>query len=72
MVICAKLGEDNSGHPWAAEQEWDRRSAEERLQLLGKRIAKDYLPELKHLWHILATWTEEISNYLDYRKPIDL
>jgi hypothetical protein len=39
MVICAKLGEDNSGHPWVAQKEVDRRSTEERLQLLVKRMA---------------------------------
>jgi len=55
-----------------AEKEGDRRLTEERLQLLEKRIAKDSLPEFKHLWHILATWTEEISSYLDSRKAIDL
>ncbi len=44
----------------------NRSRAEERLELLGERIANDYLPEFKELLHTLDNWREEILNYFDY------
>ena len=44
-----------------------RSRAEERLSLLGKRMASDYLPEFKEFLHTLTNWREEIPNYFDYR-----
>jgi len=44
----------------------NRSRAEERPELLEKRIANDYLPEFKELLHTLTNWREEILNYFDY------
>ena len=48
-------------------REMTRSRAEERLELLERKIAGDSLPEFKELLHTLDNWRGEILNYFDYR-----
>ena len=48
-------------------REMTRSRAEEKLELLERKIAGDSLPEFKELLHTLDNWRGEILNYFDYR-----